>query len=199
MALVISERVLFVRERSAGFYKASSYLFSKIIVDMIPVRIIPLLTLGSIMYFMTGLQQVYFNFCRFLLTLALTQFTATSITLFISASCRDFGQANLIGSVLFIFFIIFGGVLVNGNSDSSVLRYLSFVFYAFEALMANEFKGIPLTLRTSLGEIPITGDVVLGVFALDANNLPRDLLVLTAFGIVALILAYISLKTRKRA
>ena len=41
-------------ENVSGFYRVSAYFFSKIICDVIPMRLIPVILFSSITYFMLG-------------------------------------------------------------------------------------------------------------------------------------------------
>ena len=50
-----SERLLFVRERANGYYAPITYFLAKVLFDIIPLRIIPPILMGAIIYPMTGL------------------------------------------------------------------------------------------------------------------------------------------------
>jgi ATP-binding cassette, subfamily G (WHITE), member 2 len=44
----------------AGYYKTSAYFMSKLLCDMIPVRVIPTIIFAAIVYFMVGYQVTHF-------------------------------------------------------------------------------------------------------------------------------------------
>ncbi|KAG0195339.1 hypothetical protein BGX33_003637, partial [Mortierella sp. NVP41] len=48
-------RTLFVRERSNGYYPPMPFIISTLLFDLIPLRIIPSILMGSVSYFMIGL------------------------------------------------------------------------------------------------------------------------------------------------
>ena len=45
---------VYSHESGSGYYRVSAYFLCKILVDLIPMRLIPLLGYGSIIYFMMG-------------------------------------------------------------------------------------------------------------------------------------------------
>ena len=63
--LVISERVLFRREHDAGCYVTSAYFVSKLLVDIVPFRVLPSFVFGSVVYFIVGLKANALNFIWF--------------------------------------------------------------------------------------------------------------------------------------
>lgn len=46
--------VCFRHENSGGYYRTSVYFLSKVFVDLIPNRIVPILIFSSISYYMMG-------------------------------------------------------------------------------------------------------------------------------------------------
>ena len=45
-----SERVLFARERASGYYGTGAYLLPKLLLDFVPLRVVPALVLGLLIY-----------------------------------------------------------------------------------------------------------------------------------------------------
>ena len=131
------ERVLLWRERYAGYYSTGPYFLSKLIVDLIPFRIMPPILYSSVAYWMVGLQPDFSRFLIFTGMLILTNMLAGSSVMIISAMSADVGQANLVGVLYFIYTLLFGGLLMNsdGNNESTQslggLQTFSFVNYAF--------------------------------------------------------------------
>lgn len=83
------------------------------IFDIIPLRLIPPIILGSIVYPMTGLVPAWSQFFKFLLVLVLFNLAAAAICLFLGIVFRDGGVANLIGSLVMLFSLLFAGLLLN--------------------------------------------------------------------------------------
>jgi ATP-binding cassette subfamily G (WHITE) protein 2 len=181
---VISERKLFVRERLAGYYSEVSYLSSKVVADIVPIRLASGLLLATICYWISGLNHDYYVFVKFLIALGMTQLTSIFICLFFSSAFKNFSEANLVAAVFFIFSIVFGGYFVNGKSGSTFFKYISFLFYGFETLMVNEFKDITLTIGAAGYSVSgIAGPAITDEFGLGRfeNVYIRDLFILLAW------------------
>ncbi len=91
LSVFSSERLLFVRERANSYYAPFTYFAAKVLFDIIPLRIIPPILLGVIVYPMTGLVPDAEHFLVFLLVLVLFNLAAAAICLFIGIVCRDGG------------------------------------------------------------------------------------------------------------
>lgn len=119
LGIFANERMLFMRERANGYYSPISYflskvrisalwqyvqwLTSKILFDIIPLRVIPPFVLGSIVYGLAGLNPEVSSFWKFIMILVLFNLTASSIILFISVAVSDLGVANLLGSLVMLY------------------------------------------------------------------------------------------------
>jgi ATP-binding cassette subfamily G (WHITE) protein 2 len=195
---VIVDRRLFNREKLAGYYSEFSYLSSKLLVDVIPVRIASGLLLAAIAYWISALRREYFVFMRFLVATSLVQTTSVAVSFCLSAGFKNFGEANLVGAVFFIFCIIFGGYFVNGNSDSASFKYVSFLFYGYEALMVNEFDGLSLSITAAGYTVNgIKGSVILGELGLNRNNFGQDIGILFVWLCGFLLCTLLLLKYRR--
>jgi hypothetical protein len=147
-----SERLLFVRERAKGYYSPLSYFAAKVVFDIIPLRLIPPLIMGAIVYPMTGLIPQWTEFSRFILFLVLYNLAAACICLFIGVLIRDGGVANLVGSLVMLFSLLFSGFLLNRNSIPPAVLWLqkvcslpSLTFELDKGRKANE-RGIVVNL-----------------------------------------------------
>ena len=59
IGVLVQERQVFARERANGFYDTFVYALAKVIVcDVLPMRVLPPLFFGSIMYAQVGLNKV---------------------------------------------------------------------------------------------------------------------------------------------
>ena len=107
------ERLLFVRERAKGYYHPIAYYLSKVVFDIVPLRLIPPLIMGCIVYPMTGLVPAWPEFLTFLLFIVLFNLAAAMICLFIGICVKNQGVANLLGILVMLFSLLFGGFLLN--------------------------------------------------------------------------------------
>jgi hypothetical protein len=111
------------------------------------MRVVPPLILGLICYHMIGLQADLWMLFRFLLVLVLFNVTSASCCLAISIIFKDQGVAALIATLVMLFEMLFGGLLLNKATMPSSFQWmqnLSFFNYAFEALVVNEVAGLTL-------------------------------------------------------
>ncbi|OAL06125.1 hypothetical protein IQ06DRAFT_362352 [Phaeosphaeriaceae sp. SRC1lsM3a] len=118
------ERLLFTRERAKGYYSPPAYFAAKVIFDIVPLRLLPPMILGIIVYPMTGLIPAWPNFLKFVLFLVLFNLAAAAIFLFIGIVFRNSGVANLIGVLVMLFSLLFSGFFLNKESIPKVAKWL---------------------------------------------------------------------------
>ncbi|XP_030643909.1 ATP-binding cassette sub-family G member 2-like [Chanos chanos] len=143
--LFITERKLFIHEYTSGYYRVSVYFLSKILSDIITLRTIPAIVFTCVVYFMIGFKATASAFFIFMLTVTLVAYTATAMTLAISADQSVVAIANIFMTISFVFMMIFSGLLVNLNSVMdwlAWLKYFSIPRYGLTALEINEFVGL---------------------------------------------------------
>jgi ABC-type multidrug transport system ATPase subunit len=121
------ERLLFTRERAKGYYSPISYFAAKVLFDIVPLRLIPPIILGVIVYPMTGLLPQWPEFWKFILFLALFNLAAAAVFLFIGIVFRNGGVANLIGILVMLFSLLFSGFFLNKESIPAPAKWLQSV------------------------------------------------------------------------
>lgn len=124
-----AERQLFVRERANGYYAPITYFASKLMFDIIPLRIIPPIIMGAILYPMVGLVPEWPQFLKFILVLVLFNLSAAAICLFIGIVFKDASVANLIGSLVMLFSLLLAGLLLNHDTIPAGAQWLQSVSY----------------------------------------------------------------------
>ncbi|ORC89274.1 ABC transporter [Trypanosoma theileri] len=142
---LIAERKLFVVERENGFYRTLPYLLSKILVDIVPLRIVPAMVLASLIYFPMGLRvDDGVHFFWFIVVVILFSVCITLVVLCIGILTGSFGAAALLSSVVILWNFVFGGFLVQSETVPKALhpfQAISPFFLTFEALLVNELDG----------------------------------------------------------
>ena len=118
------ERLLFVRERAKGYYSPIAYYLSKVAFDIVPLRLIPPIIMGVITYPMTGLEPSWPQFGKFMLFIVLFNLAAAMICLFIGICVRNQGVANLLGVLVMLFSLLFGGFLLNHETIPGAVLWL---------------------------------------------------------------------------
>ncbi|KAG6914345.1 hypothetical protein DXG01_000909, partial [Tephrocybe rancida] len=69
LGLFANERILFMCERANGYHSSFIYFSSKILFDIPPLKLVPPLMFGSIVYLLVGLVPIVPGFWKFMLTL----------------------------------------------------------------------------------------------------------------------------------
>ncbi|KAF2741571.1 hypothetical protein EJ04DRAFT_481059 [Polyplosphaeria fusca] len=190
------ERLLFTRERAKGYYSPLSYFAAKVIFDIVPLRLIPPIILGAIVYPMTGLNAQWPQFFKFVLFLVLFNLAAAGICLFIGIVFRNSGVANLIGVLVMLFSLLFSGFFLNKESIPAAAKWLqslSIFHFAFEGLIVNEVKYLSLIDHKYGLDIEVPGSAILSSFGFNVLALWRDVIGLAVFGGAFVVLAYLAM------
>lgn len=196
LTVFATERSVFIRERANGYYAPITYFASKVLFDIIPLRIIPPVIMGSIIYPMTGLVADFPHFFKFILILVLFNLAATAICLFIGIVCKDQGVGSLIGSLVMLFSLLFAGLLLNHDAipkSALWLQALSIFHYGFEALIVNEVTYLTLVDKKYGLDITVPGATILSTFGFDNGALWTDIISLGVFGAAFIVFAYIAM------
>ncbi|KAG9289200.1 hypothetical protein G9A89_022509 [Geosiphon pyriformis] len=192
-----SERILFVKERANGYYAPITYFASKVIFDIIPLRVVPPILMGVIIYHMVGLVNGTSEFLKFILVLVLFNLTAASICLCIGIVFKQVGVASLLSSLIMLFSMLFGGLFLNKESIPHYLawlKHLSFFNYAFEALLVNEVVYLQLTEQKFGLSIDVPGATILTTFGFDASAYWRDVIKLATLFASFILLSFLFLQ-----
>ena len=188
-----TERLVFVRERANGYYSPITYFLAKVVFDIVPLRIIPPIIMGSILYPMTGLVADAPHFFKFILILVLFNLAAAAICLFIGIVCKNQGVASLIGSLVMLFSLLFAGLLLNHDAIPKSLLWLqtlSIFHYGFESLIVNEVTYLTLQERKFGLDITVPGATILSSFGFDTQSFWPDAVSLGIFAAAFVVLAY---------
>ncbi|KAF1737461.1 ABC transporter G family member [Beauveria bassiana] len=193
LTVFANERLLFLRERANGYYSPATYFAAKVLFDIVPLRIIPPILMGSILYPMTGLVPDFPHFIKFIIVLVLFNLAAAAICLFIGIIFKDGGVANLIGSLVMLFSLLFAGFLLNREkipASAAWLQSISIFHYGFEALIVNEVVGLTLIDEKVGIPIKVPGATILSTFGFQNGALWYDIRNLGIFAATFILVAY---------
>ncbi|KAL7864150.1 hypothetical protein AOLI_G00155700, partial [Acnodon oligacanthus] len=212
--LFITERKLFLHEYVSGYYRVSVYFLSKILSDILTLRTIPAIIFSCVAYWMIGYKANAGAFFFFMLSVAMTAYTATSMTMAISADQNVVAIANIFMTISFVFMMIFSGLLVNLPSIAdwlNWLKYLSIPRYGLSALQVNEFVGQRFcntvtsnqtNFNTTAGQISVcsTGEDFLTEQGIDYSTwgMWQNHVALACMIIIFLSIAYLKLRFIKK-
>ncbi|RXN08398.1 ATP-binding cassette sub-family G member 2-like protein [Labeo rohita] len=201
--LFITERKLFVHEYISGYYRVSVYFLSKILSDILTLRTIPAIIFSCVAYWMIGLKATPAAFFIFLFSIILVSYTATSMTLAISADQTVVAIANIFMTISFVFMMIFSGLLVNLPSVAdwlNWLKYFSIPRYGLAALQINEFTSLNFcdkkNISGTFNDVCSTGEEYLSNQGIDHSTwgLWQNHLALGIMTLIFLIIAYLKLR-----
>ncbi|XP_034451791.1 broad substrate specificity ATP-binding cassette transporter ABCG2d isoform X1 [Hippoglossus hippoglossus] len=216
--LFIVERQLFVHEYISGYYRVSVYFLSKILSD-ITLRTFTSVIFSCIVYFLIGLKSTVSAFFIFTLTVTLVAYTATAMTMAISADQSVVALANIFMTITFVFMMIFSGLLVNLPSIMdwlAWLKYFSIPRYGLAALNINEFVGLKFceeavrrdanmsagasNCSMSTASLRCTGEQYLDYLGIEYTTwgLWENHTALTVMSFVFLLIAYLKLRYIKK-
>jgi len=162
-----------MRERSNGYYSSFTYFSSKILFDILPLRLVPPVMFGAIVYWLAGLVPTVPSFWKFLLTLVLFNLTTASVVLWLSIAFASISVASLVGTLVMLYNLLFTGLLINRESVTPMLQFLhttSFFHAAFEALAVNELRYLHLKEFRYGVELDVPAAMILSVFGLRAQS-----------------------------
>jgi ABC-type multidrug transport system ATPase subunit/ABC-type multidrug transport system permease subunit len=159
------------RERANRLYSVFPFYLSSLMC-MLPIEALPQLINNALLYFLTNLQG---SFWVFFFAMCLENFAGISLGMMLSASFKNVQMASQLAPAVVILFLIFSGFLVNEDSVPVYfvwLREISFIRYAFKAVMVNEFKGASFQCNPSSDPVCVSsGDQVLAKLGFDAEGL----------------------------
>lgn len=143
------ERAVIMRERACGMYRVSSYLLSKTVSEL-PRTFVFTLFFAVVTYWMIGLRANTGAFFYFLLIIFLVCMIAEAATLCISTIIPDPQASAALVPVFIIVSMLFGGFFIAGaNIPGAVawIKWISFIFYAFNGLLQNQLEGDQATVE----------------------------------------------------
>uniref|UniRef100_A0A8C1VN62 ABC transporter domain-containing protein n=1 Tax=Cyprinus carpio TaxID=7962 RepID=A0A8C1VN62_CYPCA len=110
MPLSLPEALQNRHENSGGYYRTSVYFLSKVFVDLLPNRIVPIFIFSSICYYMMGLNPSFTAFLCFALTMSMVSLAGVSLAFLVSASVSTFAMANVLIALPFVFMMVHSSI-----------------------------------------------------------------------------------------
>nr|CDS26913.1 ATP binding cassette sub family G [Hymenolepis microstoma] len=141
--IFIRDRPKFRHERACGFYRTSMYFLAKLLCEVIPIKLGPILFFFPILYAMTGLRRSFAAMFFFETTCLCMGTAAAGITMFSIILVDHVSLGYAIAGIILSFMMSFGGFLLNVVSAWWLgwCRYLSIFWYAYSSLSINEIHG----------------------------------------------------------
>ena len=144
--LLFEDRLMFYRERGAKAYGAIPYWFSSFIFQL-PMIVVNVLLFAAITYDMCGFNTADGHFGVYYLVMLLVSITGLFLCQLLAALSISAQSAIQFFPVALFFSVSFAGYIVYIPSLPDWLRgwapYVSFLRFAFQTLVLNEFVGNP--------------------------------------------------------
>ena len=100
LELFMKERILFAHENASGYYRVSTYFISKLLCDILLLRLIPSIVFSLISYFLIQFQQTVEKFFIYQLAIFATAVCSASVCFFVSASVQTIGEIFVIDTMV---------------------------------------------------------------------------------------------------
>ncbi|KAJ3109352.1 hypothetical protein HK100_003307 [Physocladia obscura] len=195
------ERNLFLREKSNGVYGSMPYYLSKILCDILPLRILPAFLTGTIAFFMVGYDASGSRYPKFLVLLLLFSAIMGLMCMCLAAAISDVGTATLAGAIIILFKMLFAGLIISQDSIPWALRwiqYLSFFRYPYEGMAVNDMGLLQISDTFDGAAVNLPASLILTKFGFDINNYGQDLLITIVLFVLLVALAGIVIDLRLR-
>eukprot|EP01137_Pigoraptor_chileana_P010217 Opistho-2@59509 len=140
---MFEERALFIRERSSGTYRVSSYFVTLWLTEF-PFSVISLTLFSLIVYFGVGLNLSAGRFFYFVIIMILTQEVGLAFAQTFAGLSSTFEGATALCSITLTLYMLMSGYLINLDNIPNYwiwAYYTNFMAYALNGLIVNEFSG----------------------------------------------------------
>ncbi|KAJ3119576.1 hypothetical protein HK100_000246 [Physocladia obscura] len=193
------ERNLFLRERSNGVYGSMPYYLSKILCDILPLRVLPAFLTGTIAFFMVGYDASGSHYPKFLVLLLLFSAIMGLMCICLAAAISDVGTATLAGAIIILFKMLFAGLIISQDSIPWALRwiqYLSFFRYPYEGMAVNDMGLLQISDTFDGAAVNLPASLILIKFGFDIDHYGQDLLITIVLFVLLVALAGIVIDVR---
>jgi ATP-binding cassette subfamily G (WHITE) protein 2 len=200
------ERILVQRERAAGLYSAPAYVVCTVAFDLLTMRVLPTVFLATAAYSMMGLRKGLEYRLQYWLAVTVCNVASAAASMLVGALAPSTSVANAVASLAVLVNLLFSGFLLSLRGlpwPAALLSRLSYVRYAYEILVVNEFSGVhgyKLTPFAAPGQDPdtlpfktVTGDEVLQIFYFEKDRAVMDMWCLVGLAVTYTILIAVAL------
>eukprot|EP01060_Flectonema_neradi_P039917 TRINITY_DN8957_c0_g1_i1.p1 TRINITY_DN8957_c0_g1~~TRINITY_DN8957_c0_g1_i1.p1 ORF type:complete len:651 (+),score=116.24 TRINITY_DN8957_c0_g1_i1:2175-4127(+) len=188
------EMGLIMRENQASLYSIKSYFTAKSLVEFPFMVLFPFIFI-SIAYFLIGFRDTAGAFFTLQLIIILTSICAQSWGLFISSCASSIHMAQLLGPLILLPMMLTAGFFVDSVPVwLDWLRYVSFIRWAFEAAIVNEFEDVYIGCEGSNEPgCHLTGNEVIASLGIEDATIYRSCLIIASQIILTRLFTFLSL------
>lgn len=140
MHVFITEKPVFLREYVAEYYGLPAYFCSKVVIEF-PFQCLFSILTSFTVYYIIGFREGFDHFLVFTLFLVLASLNGSALGFLSSTLVDSPDAAAIIGPLILLPFIIYGGFFVSASNSPAWLAWIQWVSpaqYAFTGLLLNE-------------------------------------------------------------
>lgn len=204
MDTFLKHRRIFVRERSAGCFSSFSLYVTQVVCDLLMIRVITPIIIGIVCYKLMGLNEADGRLETYLIITVLVSIGTACIVLAIGLCFKSPSVGMLVSALFLLFNLLFCGFLINTTDMPKPVKFIHSISpfnYAYNGLMANEFKGLWLMWLWEGKEMLLNGEQVIMLFGLDPKRTESDkhhlMYIILAYMTIAYVLVHCRLKRNK--
>lgn len=142
-----AQRPIVEKHASYAFYHPATDAIAGVVAD-IPVKFIVAVCFNLVLYFMAGLRREPAQFFIYFLITYTATFTMSAIFRTMAAVTKTVSQAMSLAGIFVLGLVMYTGFVITVPTMHpwfSWIRWINPIYYAFEALIANEFHGREFT------------------------------------------------------
>lgn len=192
-----NELPMVLHEYKSGLYRLYNWYLSKILSEL-PLQIVMPFVFFLPTYFLVGFGHgtvTYFSLQAFVVLL---NFAAVGLGYMVSGLCRRVEIAPMVGIILLLPFMLFGGLFLNADDTPPYfvwIQYISPIKYGYEGMMKafwHQVDAIPCDLGTA-NCIARSGHEVLDYYSMVNTTAWFDAAMLVLLGVVFRVVGFIAL------
>lgn len=189
---VTREWPLLWAEYHAGLYGVITYTVTRLLLELMLLRVLPAVAFSGIFYAMMGLKREALPFLRFLLAAALASADSALLCAAIAACApRQQGAASLVATVALLACLLVAGFNLNLTALPEWIEWLawtSFGRHAFEIMLCSELEGQMVDVDVpGVPPVRVRASVILGAMGLDSRRYASAFASLFLIGVVLVV------------
>ena len=191
---VTREWTLLWAEYHQGLYGVVAYTITRLMIELLLLRVLPCIAFSNIFYVMMGLKREAVPFSRFLVAASLASADSALLCAFISAVApTQPGAASLVSTVVLLVFLATGGLVNLKNLPGWVeaISNVSFGRHAFEIMFCSELMGQKVAVDVPGSSTPVVlvdAEVMFDLLGLDQSRIvSTDFIYLVLIGLTLML------------
>jgi len=156
ITMLYSQRPIVEKQRSYAFYHPFAEAFASTISDL-PIKIIGGCLFNSILYFLAGFRYEAGPFFVYLLVTLTATVTMSQCFRALASATKNLDQALSMAGVILLALVVYSGFVIPFQQMHPWFQWLSYInplFYAFEAILANELHSRDFPCSSVVPEYP---------------------------------------------